>query len=120
MRTDAVPLPPGNPAAERNRFLPAPSRAGGSAEDPALRRWVYDLTVPVMVVGRDAAQRAEVHLSAALCTPFSEEKMRFGCQLQCSCDLYPRCAVEMGAGLYRLTYDARISLYSTALRAGCA
>lgn len=61
----------------------------GSAEDPALRRWVYDLTVPVMVVGRDAAQRAEVHLSAALCTPFSEEKMRFGCQLQCSCDLYP-------------------------------
>ena len=30
----------------------------GSAEDPALRRWVYDLTVPVMVVGRDAAQRA--------------------------------------------------------------
>ena len=43
----------------------------GSAEDPALRRWVYDLTVPVMVVGRDAAQRAEVHLSAALCTPFS-------------------------------------------------
>ena len=92
----------------------------GSAEDPALRRWVYDLTVPVRVVGRDAAQRAEVHLSAALCTPFSEEKMRFGCQLQCSCDLYPRCAVEMGAGLYRLTYDARISLYSTALRAGCA
>ena len=92
----------------------------GSAEDPALRRWVYDLTVPVMVVGRDAAQRAEVHLSAALCTPFSEEKMRFGCQLQCSCDLYPRCAVEMGAGLYRLTNDARISLYSTALRAGCA
>lgn len=92
----------------------------GSAEDPALRRWVYDLTVPVMVVGRDAAQRAEVHLSAALCTPFSEEKMRFGCQLQCSCDLYPRCAVEMDAGLYRLTYDARISLYSTALRAGCA
>ena len=45
----------------------------GSAEDPALRRWVYDLTVPVMVVGRDAAQRAEVHLSAALCGALARE-----------------------------------------------
>ena len=86
--------------------------------DPTLRRWIYDVTMPMMLVGKEGAQRSNVHLMATLYTPFSEEKMRYGCQLQCDCDVYPRCASELEPGVYRLTYDAHVSLYSTQLRAG--
>ncbi len=87
----------------------------GEAEE-GLRRYVYDLVVPLMLVGQARAQRAEAHLSAEMRTPFSEEKMRFGSVLVCDCDLYPRCACEVGPGLYRVTYDARVELGLSALR----
>ena len=85
-------------------------------EEEGLRRYVYDLVVPLMLVGQARAQRAEAHLSAEMRTPFSEEKMRFGSVLVCDCDLYPRCACEVGPGLYRVTYDARVELGLSALR----
>lgn len=90
---------------------------GISPDDPMLRRWVYSVTMPLMLISETRAQRSEVHFNAELFTPLSEEKMRFGCQLQCDCDVYPRCASELSPGVYRVTYDARISLYSTLLRA---
>ena len=90
---------------------------GTSPDDPTLRRWVYSVTMPLMLISETRAQRGEVHLGAELLTPFSEEKMRFGCQLQCDCDVYPRCASELSPGVYRVTYDAHVSLYSTLLRA---
>lgn len=92
---------------------------GVSLDDPTLNRWVYRITMPVMLVAQNAARRAEIHLTASLFTPFTEEKMRYGCQLQCDCDVYPRHAAEISAGRYRITYDARIALYATLLRA-CA
>ena len=61
------------------------------------------------------AERTEMHLPAELVTPLSEETMRFGCQLSCECDLFPRCAVETAPGVYRIAFDARIALYSTLL-----
>lgn len=91
---------------------------GQDARDPEMRRWVYDVTMPVMLVGGACAERCEVHLKADLYTPYPEEKMRYGCQLQCDCDVYPRCAAELEPGVYRLVFDAHISLYSMQLRAG--
>ena len=44
--------------------------------------------------------------------------MRFGSQLHCECDVYPFHACELSPGLYRVTYDAHVSLYSMLLRAG--
>ena len=78
-------------------------------------RWQYEVVMPLMLIGQDRAERTEMHLPAELVTPLSEETMRFGCQLSCECDLFPRCAVETAPGVYRIAFDARIALYSTLL-----
>lgn len=93
-------------------------QSGTSPNDPTLNRWTYDVIIPVMLVGSSCAQRTEVHLRAELFTPYPEEKMRYGCQLHCDCDMFVRAAVEIAPNTYRLTFDAHISLFSTQLRAG--
>ena len=91
---------------------------GAHPESPDITRWVYRITMPIMLLTDARAARSQVTFTATLCTPFSEEKMRFGSQLHCECDVYPFRACELSPGLYRITYDAHISLYSMLLRAG--
>lgn len=91
---------------------------GAHPESPDITRWVYRITMPIMLLTDARAARSQVTFTAVLCTPFSEEKMRFGCQLHCDCDVFPLSACELSPGLYRVTYDAHVSLYSMLLRAG--
>ncbi len=90
---------------------------GAHPESPEIIRWVYRITMPIMLLTDTRAARSQVSFDAVLGTPFSEEKMRFGCQLNCECDVFPLQACELSPGVYRVTYDAHVSLYST-LRAG--
>ena len=78
--------------------------------------WEYVVTMPIMLVTDGGAQRASLHMPAHMETPFSEEKMRYGCQLQCNCDVYLRSAQITGAAQYAITYDARIALYALEMR----
>ena len=91
---------------------------GAHPDDPDILRWVYRITMPIMLLTDARAARSQVTCTAVLCTPFSEEKMRFGCQLHCDCDVFTLSACELSPGLYRVTYDAYVSLYSMLLRAG--
>ena len=93
--------------------------AGCSGTDGTGRYlWLYRMTMPVMFLTDRCAQRADLHYTCQLATPFTEDKMRMGCMLQADCSVVPHAACEVSDGMYRIASDAHISLFA-ACHAGC-
>ena len=82
-------------------------------DDNGQAQWEYAVRMPVMCLTEHRTARMEVHFSALLSAPLNEEKMRYGCQLQVDCSVYPLSASPVGDGMYRVVYDAHISLYAS-------
>lgn len=73
--------------------------------------WEYTFTMPIMCIAENGAARTEVRFNAAIAAPYSEEKLRYGCLLQADCLVCPHSAVQTAPGMYRITYDAHVSLF---------
>ena len=83
------------------------------ADESGVPLWEYEFTMPVMCLTDKSAARTSIRFTVRIAAQVTEANLRCGCILQTDCLVCPYSAAEISPGVYRILYDAHVSLYLT-------